>query len=91
MVKPQHRTTEYRAARVRLDVEVKAGRGWCVQPECIMTTRYIPPHTPWDVAHDDSGLVILGAAHRRCNRRDGAVRGNKMRARKSVTVRRWRL
>jgi hypothetical protein len=33
-----------------------------------MNTRWIPPGTPWDVAHDDAGVVILGAAHATCNR-----------------------
>ena len=90
MVKPQHRTPEYRAARKHLGVDVAAGRGWCVQPVCVMRTRYIPPGAPWNVAHDDAGLVILGPAHERCNKRDGAIRGNKMRNRThGVTVRRW--
>jgi hypothetical protein len=82
VVKPQHETPEYRAARQRFAIEVKAGRGWCSQPVCVMSTRYIPPGALWDVAHDESGTIILGPSHRLCNRRDGAVRGNRMRARR---------
>jgi hypothetical protein len=62
----QHHTPEYRAARKRLALQIKAGNGWCAQPICVMDARYIPPTTPsldWHVAHDDSGTVILGAAH----------------------------
>lgn len=83
MAKAQHETPEYRAARRRFAIEVAAGRGWCAQPVCVMASRYIPPGTPWDTAHNDEGTVVLGAAHRRrCNRRDGAKRGNRMRARR---------
>jgi hypothetical protein len=88
MVKAQHETPEYRSARQTFAAEVKAGRGWCCQPVCIMTSRWIPPGALWDVAHDDTGTVILGPAHRRCNRRDGAIRGNQMRARRYFPPRR---
>ena len=54
--------------------------------------RYIDlPHA------DDRSGYLPGLAHRYCNRRDGAVRGNRMRARSPVrtvplplrTSRRW--
>lgn len=85
MVKPQHRTSAYRRARIYWAGEVAASRGWCAQPDCVMTSRYIPPGAPWDLAHDDTGTRILGPAHRRCNRRDGALRRYKR------TPRRWQL
>jgi hypothetical protein len=72
---------------------VDAGEAWCQQTEptlpgsapgtgCVMKTRWIAPGTPWQLAHDDTGTITLGPAHRRCNLRDAAVRGNKMRARR---------
>jgi len=33
-----------------------------------MSDRFIAPDEAWDVAHDDSGTVILGPAHQACNR-----------------------
>ncbi|MFJ9315781.1 hypothetical protein ACIRN4_16445 [Pimelobacter simplex] len=39
-----------------------------------MDSRDIAPDQQVDIAHDDSGAVILGPAHRRCNRVDGGKR-----------------
>ena len=81
MAGPQHRTPEYRAAYRNLKAAQARGE-WlvCVQPVCVMGTRDIAPHEAIDTAHDDSGTVVLGASHMRCNRVDGAVRGNRKRA-----------
>ena len=75
MPDPKYATPEYRAA-------YKAGRKaqregqWleCQQPVCLRPTRDIAPTEPIDIAHDDSGTVVLGPAHRRCNRVDGGRR-----------------
>lgn len=78
MAKPRYRHA-HQQQRARLTPLVEAGEAYCAQPVCVMSTRWIPPDAAWDVAHDDSGTVTLGPAHRKCNRRDGAVRGNRMR------------
>lgn len=89
MAGPQHRTPEYRAARKAYTKAQRAGR-WleCVQPVCLHPTRDIAPDQPVDVAHDDSGTVILGPAHARCNRSDG---GKRRHAPREATANRWRL
>jgi hypothetical protein len=74
--------------RKRLKPSVDTGEAYCVQPVCVMRTRWIAPGTPWDVAHDDTGTITLGPAHAKCNRRDGAVRGNKLRSTKPRIVKR---
>lgn len=91
MAGPQHRTPEYRAAYRAIKAAQAQGQ-WlvCVQPVCVMTTRDIGPTQRVDVAHDDSGTVILGPAHARCNRSDGAVRGNHARGTRHTPTR-WSL
>ena len=92
MAKPQYQTPEYRAAYQDIRKAQAAGQ-WliCVQPVCLHPTRDIAPNQAIDVAHDDSGTVILGPAHRRCNRSDGATRGNQMRDDNRSGARRWLL
>ena len=87
MAGPQHRTPEYRLARKGYDLAQARGQ-WleCAQPVCLMVTRDIAPDQAYDVAHDDSGTVILGAAHPRCNRSDGGKRRHAPR-----TPNRWAL
>ena len=109
MAKPRYR---YRHQQERKAWEpiVAAGEAVCMQPDphrpgsepgsgCVMKTRWIAPGAKWQLAHDETGTVTLGPAHTRCNARDGAIRGNKMRARKSrpkvvkrsPTANRWQL
>lgn len=85
MAKAQHRTAEYRAAKRDLRLLVQAGEAWCVEPRCLMPSRWIEPDTTWDVCHTPDGLTITGAGHSKCNRSEGATRGNKARNR----VRQW--
>lgn len=75
MPDPRYATPEYRAAYQQVRRAQAAGQ-WleCQQPVCLEPTRDIAPHQPVDIAHDDSGDVILGPAHRRCNRVDGGKR-----------------
>ena len=84
MADARYQTREYRAARKAITAAQARGE-WlvCVQPECVMGTRDIAPSQATDVAHDDSGTVVLGPAHMRCNRVDGGKR------RHTVRVRRW--
>ena len=75
MALAKYRTREYRDAKARADKAQRRGE-WllCHQPECLEPTRDIAPHDLVDIAHDDSGTVVLGPAHRRCNRSDGGRR-----------------
>lgn len=86
MSRAKYQTPDFRAERKRIN-EAQARGEWltCVQGECVMGSRDIAPHEPADVAHDDSGTVVLGPAHATCNRRDGGIR------RHQDTKRRWRL
>ena len=86
-VKAKYRTPEYRAAYAALRRAQAAGR-WltCAQPECVMPTRDIAPNQAAQVGHDDTGTTLIGPVHRRCNARDGAIRGNRMRGQ---ARRRW--
>lgn len=86
MSKAKYRTPEYRAARQAIDRAQAAGQWlWCRERLCRMPSRHIAPWQQADVAHDHtdpSGRRILGPAHRRCNRGEGAARGNRQRPRR---------
>jgi hypothetical protein len=43
--------------------------------------RTVTAAEPWDLDHTDDGTGYLGPAHRSCNRRKGARKGNRDRAR----------
>lgn len=58
----------------------------CRQPECVMPDRTIAPNEPAHMGHDDTGTVLIGPVHARCNTRDGAIRGNKMRGKIAAKV-----
>jgi hypothetical protein len=64
----RHDTPEYREARTKWGRVVQYGAAYCHQPVCVMEDRYIEPGSRWDLAHDDTGTLILGPAHARCNR-----------------------
>lgn len=68
MAGPQHRTREYRQAYRALKAAQRAGQ-WltCAEPVCLMDSRAIAPWMPAHVCHDETGTVILGPGHRRCN------------------------
>ena len=55
---------------------------------CARCGREIVPGSPWDLGHvDGSGKgEYSGPEHRRCNRRAGARRGNRLRARRGLRV-----
>lgn len=83
----RHHTPQHRAQREHWAPIVAAGQAWCSETRCLMASRWIPPGTPWDVAHTPDGLAYLGPAHAKCNRSEGASRGNRQRGRSSR--RRW--
>lgn len=86
---PKYNTPEYRAAYKALR-KAQARGEWltCAQPECVMPTRDIAPTDPAHVGHNDTGTLLIGPVHQRCNSRDGAIRGNQMRG---TQRRRWTL
>jgi hypothetical protein len=85
--KPRYRH-RHQQERKRWAPVVAAGEAYCAQPVCVMATRWIPPGTAWALGHDDTGQVWIGPVHQRCNARDGAARGNRMRSRKPRLVKR---
>jgi hypothetical protein len=66
---------EHQALREKLRPSVEAGAVVCWR-----CGYPIHPTTPWDLGHDDHDRTIYrGPEHMRCNRRNGAIKGNKMR------------
>lgn len=86
MALPKYNTAEHKALATRFAADIKAGRGWCVEPICVMTTRFIPPGTPrkgWHVPHNEDGITYRGGpAHARCNGAENARRNNPKRSNK---------
>lgn len=83
MSKPQHRTAEYRRAYQAIRKAQAAGEVlWCHEVQCVYPSRHIYPHQKAAVLHDPTGTVIVGEGHAKCNAREAAIRGNKMRARR---------
>lgn len=61
---------------------VDAGQAHCTEPVCLYRTRWIPPGTAWDLAHDRVNGGYRGPAHPTCNRAEGARWGNQARGRR---------
>ena len=72
--------TAYQAIRRAWAPVVARGEATCHEPVCLKPTRAITPGSSWDLSHNPTGTVILGPSHRRCNRAEGATRGNRARA-----------
>lgn len=85
MAKAQHHTAEHRAAYTEYRKAQASGEElWCVEPVCLMVSRVIYPHQPVDVCHDTTGSYVTGPGHAKCNRSEGARRGNQARGRRKV-------
>lgn len=69
----------YQAIRRAWAPIVARGEASCHEPICLMPSRAITAGTRWDLAHDTTGTCILGPAHPKCNRSEGATRGNRAR------------
>lgn len=88
----KYQTRAYRIAKEAQRNIIATGNGWCVQGlfgssgTCVFPTRHIPSGADWDLAHDDQGTTIIGAAHSRCNRVDGGQR-----SRLKQPIKRWTL
>jgi hypothetical protein len=80
MAARRYANRRHKGLRARLAPVVASGRAVCNETVCLEEragrTRAITPGTPWDLAHSDDGLTYKGPAHARCNRADGARRGN---------------
>ena len=80
----------HKAARARMKPEVDAGLAHCTR-----CGRWIDPAQPWDADHTEDRTGYIGPAHRSCNRRAGAIKGNKQRGatsgRNAGKLRRWNL
>ena len=85
MAHPKY-TGTYLAIRRAWAPIVARGEATCHEPVCLHPTRDIHPDARWDLSHDPSGTVILGPSHRRCNRAEGATRGNKARPNRYLTL-----
>lgn len=59
------------------------------QATCWRCGRLIRPGSPWDLGHDDHDRTIYrGPEHRACNRRAGALKGNRSPKRRKSAA--WR-
>ncbi|MBC7939097.1 MAG: hypothetical protein H7Z19_04915, partial [Chitinophagaceae bacterium] len=48
---------------------------------CYRCGEWIGAGEPWDLGHDDATGQVRGPEHSKCNRSDGARKGNMMRGR----------
>lgn len=81
MSKPRYRHA-HQQERKRWAPLVARGEAQCAEARCLMTSRWIPPGSTWDLAHDETGTIVIGVSHAKCNRSEGATRGNRMRGRR---------
>lgn len=65
---------DHQRVRASLAPFVAAGEAACAR-----CGRLIVPGTPWDLGHTQDRQAYTGPEHRRCNRRDGGLRGNRVR------------
>lgn len=74
---------DHQRVRARLAPLVAAGGVACAR-----CGGLIVPGAPWDLGHTLDRQSYTGPEHRRCNRRDGGVRGNRARntRRRSTTL-----
>ena len=80
---PRPRTTTQRGygrrhqlERERWRITVETGRATCCR-----CGQPIDARSPWDLDHSDDRSTYNGPAHRTCNRRAGAIKGNASRQR----------
>lgn len=84
---PKRTTTErgydhaHRKERARWQPVVDRGEATCHAVICLELSRWIEPGTPWDLGHTPDRSAWTGPEHARCNRSEGATRGNQQRRR----------
>jgi hypothetical protein len=76
MAASKYNTHQHTTERARLTPIIDAGDGYCTEPICIEPDRWIPPGTPWDLAHANQPDEYRGPAHAKCNRSEGGRRGH---------------
>lgn len=81
----------HRAKRAWWKPRVERGEVECHAAICLVErdggTRFIAPGSEWDLGHTADRLTWTGPEHRRCNRSEGATRGNGMRNKKRTLPR----
>lgn len=66
--------------RAQWILAVNRGTVDCHARVCLELSRRIEPGSAWDLGHDSTATVWTGPEHSRCNRTEGATRGNRIRA-----------
>jgi hypothetical protein len=67
---------DHKRERALWEKRIAAGGVTCARPDC---GRPIVPGMLWDLDHTDDRSGYLGPSHRHCNRKAGAVKGNRQR------------
>ena len=75
--------TAHQALRTQWDSYVQAGDTYCHAAICLEPSRYIEPGSSWDLGHTPDRQAYTGPEHARCNRTEGARRGNRQRQARS--------
>lgn len=79
---------EHRATReAHMTALRAAGAGLCAERVCVMRTRIITPDMDLDLCHDETGTVVLGLGHSKCNRHEAAVRARRLQTQPTRTRR----
>ena len=90
MTKPKY-NGQHQRERARWTPLVNAGRVMCHAVRCLEPHRLIIPGTLWDLGHNPAGTAWTGPEHARCNRSEGATRGNKERNSRPRSHQSWTL
>ena len=69
----------HRRERERWRPAVERGEVDCHAVDCLEQTRTIAPDAAWDLGHNPDRTAYTGPEHERCNRSEGATRGNAQR------------
>lgn len=73
---------DHQRERERWAPVVEAGEASCVAIVCLEQSRWLDPTQPWDLGHNAARTGWTGPEHIRCNRSEGATRGNRQRRRR---------
>lgn len=76
--------SEHQRLRAEWAPFVETGQVNCHAIRCLEVERWIAPGSPWDLGHTPDRSRWTGPEHARCNRSEGARRGNAMRGMPSV-------
>jgi hypothetical protein len=86
--------TAHQREKRRLNPIIERDGAMCCARRCLMPSREIPPGTKsheWDLGHSLDRTRWTGPEHPRCNRSEGATRGNQARGKAKATPSRWLL